>query len=308
MPKIIITAAITGAIHVPSLSPYLPITPDQIAEDAIKAGAAGAAVVHVHARDPQTGKPCSDFEVYKEITGKIKAKSNVAICITTGGGLGMAMEERVKPINSLQPELASLNAGSINFAIYPLSDRIKEPRFEWEKPYLDSTEDLVFSNTFRTLKYYAKTMYDVGTKPELEVYDVGMINNIKHLIDLGVLKAPVYLQFVMGILGGIPASANNLVFLVETAQRLLGEKNFVWSVCAAGKAQLPMMAVAMSMGGNTRVGLEDNLYTGPGRLAQSSAEQVSKVVNIANELSIDIATPDEARTILGLKGFDKVGF
>ena len=308
MPKIVITAAITGAIHVPSLSPYLPFTPDQIAEDAIKAGAAGAAVVHVHARDPQTGKPSSDFDVYKEITSKIKAKSNVAICITTGGGLGMAMEERVKPIKSFQPELASLNAGSINFAIYPLSARIKEPRFDWEKPYLESTEDLVFSNTFRTLKYYAKTMYEVGTKPELEVYDVGMINNIKHLIDLGALKAPVYIQFVMGILGGIPATVGNLVFLVETANRLLGEQNYVWSVCAAGKAQLPMMAVAMSMGGNTRVGLEDNLYTGPGRLAQSSAEQVAKVVNIANELSIDIATPDEARKILGLKGGDKVGF
>lgn len=308
MPKIVITAAITGAIHVPSLSPYLPFTPDQIAEDAIKAGAAGAAVVHVHARDPQTGKPSSEFSVYQEITSKIKAKSNVAICITTGGGLGMSMEERVKPIKSFQPELASLNAGSINFAIYPLSERIKEPRFDWEKPYLESTEDLVFSNTFRTLKYYAKTMNEVGTKPELEVYDVGMINNIKHLIDLGALKTPVYLQFVMGILGGIPATVSNLVFLVETANKLLGEKNFVWSVCAAGKAQLPMMAVAMSMGGNTRVGLEDNLYTGPGRLAQSSAEQVAKVVNIANELSIDIATPDEARAILGLKGMDKVGF
>ena len=168
MPKIVITAAVSGAIHVPSLSPYLPYTPDQIAEDAVKAGAAGAAVVHVHARDPQTGKPCSDFEVYKEITSKIKARSNVAICITTGGGFGMAMEERVKPIKSFQPELASLNAGSINFAIYPLSDRIKEARFDWEKPYLESTEDLVFSNTFRTLKYYAKTMNEVGTKPELE--------------------------------------------------------------------------------------------------------------------------------------------
>jgi uncharacterized protein (DUF849 family) len=308
MSKLIVTAAITGAIHVPSLSQYLPVTPDQIADDAVKAAQAGAAVVHIHARDPKTGKPSSDFALYQEITGKIKAKSDVAICVTTGGGLGMAMEERVKPISVLKPELASLNAGSINFAIYPLAAKIKEPRFDWELAYLESTEDLVFSNTFRTLRYYAKTMYDAGTLPELEVYDVGMINNIKHLIDTGALKAPVYIQFVMGILGGITATPGNLVFLVDTANRLLGPENFHWSVCAAGKAQLPMMATAMAMGGNTRVGLEDSLYVGPGQLAQSSADQVAKVVRIAQELSIPIATPDEARKILGLKGANKVGF
>lgn len=308
MPKLIVTAAITGAIHVPSLSPYLPITPDEIAGDAVKAAEAGAAVVHIHARDPKTGRPSSDFALYQEVTGKIKAKSDVVICITTGGGLGMAMEERVKPISVLKPELASLNAGSINFAIHPLAAKIKEPRFDWELPYLESTEDLVFSNTFRTLKYYSKTMYNVGTIPELEVYDVGMINNIKHLIDAGDLRTPVYIQFVMGILGGIPTTPGNLVFLVDTACRLLGEENFRWSVCAAGKAQLPMMAVAMAMGGNTRVGLEDSLYVGPGQLAQSSADQVAKVVNVARELSLPIATPTDARAILGLKGFDQVGF
>ena len=308
MAKMVITAAITGAIHTPSLSPYLPVTPDQIVEDAVKANAAGAAVVHIHARNPENGRPSSDFNLYREMAGKIKARCNVAICITTGGGLGMTMEERVKPITILQPELASLNSGSINFAIYPLAAKIKEARYDWEKPYLEGTEDLVFSNTFRTLKYYAKAMYEAGTVPELEVYDVGMINNIKHLIDTGHMKTPVYMQFVMGILGGIPATVENLVFMVEQARRLIGDKNFVWSVCAAGKAQLGMMAAAMVMGGNTRVGLEDNLYTGPGRLAQSSAEQVAKVVSIANELSIDIASPDEARAILGLKGNDKVGF
>ncbi|MDR3563053.1 MAG: 3-keto-5-aminohexanoate cleavage protein [Negativicutes bacterium] len=308
MAKLIVTAAITGAIHVPSLSPYLPFTPDQIADDAIKASAAGAAVVHIHARDPENGKPSSDFNLYRQITAKIKANCDAAVCITTGGGLGMAMEERVRPITMLQPELASLNAGSINFAIYPLAAKLREPRFDWEIPYLEGTEDLVFSNTFRTLKYYAKAMYDAGTQPELEVYDAGMINNIKHLIDLGALRTPVYIQFVLGILGGIPASPENLVFLVETARRQLGEGNFTWSVCAAGRAQLPLMAVAMAMGGNTRVGLEDSLYTGPGQLAKSSAEQVTKVVNIARELSIPIATPDEARAILGLKGKDKVGF
>jgi uncharacterized protein (DUF849 family) len=308
MAKLIITAAITGAIHVPSLSPYLPFTPDEIVEDAVKANAAGAAVVHIHARDPKTGKPSSDFNLFREIVSKISARCNVAICVTTGGGLGMSMEERVRPISVLKPELASLNSGSINFAIYPLTAKIKEPRFDWEIPYLQSTEDLIFSNTFKTLKYYAKSMQDAGTKPELEVYDTGMINNIKHLLDLGVMKPPIYMQFVLGILGGIPATTQNLVFLYESAVRAIGEKNFVWSACAAGKAQLPLMAVAMTLGGNTRVGLEDNLYVGPGQLAKSSADQVTRVVNIANQLSIEIASPDEARAMLGLKGRSHTGW
>ena len=268
----------------------------------MKANAAGAAVVHVHARDPKTGKPSSDFNLFREIVTKISSRCNVVICVTTGGGLGMSMEERVRPISVLKPELASLNSGSINFAIYPLTAKIKQPRFDWEIPYLESTEDLIFSNTFKTLKYYAKAMQDAGTTPELEVYDVGMINNIKHLMDLGVLKPPVYMQFVLGILGGIPATTQNLVFLYETAIRAIGEKNFVWSACAAGKAQLPLMAVAMTMGGNTRVGLEDNLYVGPGQLAKGSADQVTRVVNVANQLSIEIASADEARAMLGLKG------
>jgi uncharacterized protein (DUF849 family) len=308
MAKLIITAAVTGAIHVPSLSPYLPWTPDQIVEDGVKSHAAGAAVVHIHARDPKTGKPSSDFNLFREMASKIQSRCNVVICITTGGSLNMSMEERVKPITVLKPELASLNSGSINFAIYPLTAKIKEPRFDWEIPYLESTEDLIFSNTFRTLKYYAKSMYAAGTTPELEVYDTGMINNIKHCIDLGVIRTPIYMQFVLGILGGIPATVENLVFLYQTACRTIGVENFVWSVCAAGKAQLPLMAVAMAMGGNTRVGLEDNLYTGPGRLAQSSAEQVAIVANIARQLSVEVATPDEARAILRLKGVDKVGF
>jgi len=251
MAKLIITAAVTGSIHVPSLSPYLPFTPDEIVEDAVKAHAAGAAVVHIHARDPKTGKPSSDFNLYREIVDKISARCDVVVCITTGGGIGMSMEERVRPISVLKPELASLNSGSINFAIYPLAAKIKQPRFDWEIPYLESTEDLIFSNTFRTLKYYAKAMQDAGTKPELEVYDVGMINNIKHLIDLGVLRTPIYMQFVLGILDAIPAAPQNLAFLYETAVRTLGEKNFAWSACAAGKAQLPLMTVAMAMGGNT---------------------------------------------------------
>jgi len=308
MPKLIVTAAVTGAIHVPSLSPYLPLTPDQIVEDAVKANAAGAAVVHVHARDPKTGKPSSDLDLFREITSKISARCDVVICVTTGGGLGMTPEERVRPIGLLKPELASLNAGSINFAIYHLANKIKQPRFDWELPYLNMTEDLIFPNTFKTLKYYTGAMQDAGTKPELEIYDTGMINNIKHLIDLGVMKPPIYLQFVLGILGAIPATVQNLVFLHDTAIRTIGEKNFVWSACAAGKAQLPLMAVAMAMGGNTRVGLEDNLYVGPGQLAKSSADQVARVVTMANQLSLEIATPDEARAILGLKGKNQTGW
>ena len=307
MAKLMITAAVTGGIHVPSMSPYLPLTPDQIVEDAVKAHEAGAAVVHIHVRDPQTGKPLPDLSLFQEVTSRIQTQCNVVICVTTGGGLGQTVEQRVGPIKALRPELASLNAGSMNFALYPLASRLK-PVYDWEIPYLQMTEDFIFPNTFKTLKTYSSAMYESGTKPELEVYDTGMINNIKHLIDLGALRTPVYLQFVMGILGGIPATVENLVYLHDTANRLIGAENFVWSACAAGKAQLRLMAVTMVMGGNTRVGLEDNLYTGPGRLARSSAEQVSIVANIAKELSIEIASADEARAMLGLKGKQNVGF
>jgi uncharacterized protein (DUF849 family) len=308
MSKIIITAAVTGAIHVPSLSPYLPYTPEQIISDAVQAAKAGAAVVHIHARDPKDGRPSSDINLYQQIAQGIHEQCDAAICVTTGGGLGMTPQERVAPIRTLKPELASLNSGSINFAIYGLARKLKDPKFDWELPYLLATEDLIFSNTFKTLKIYAEAMYQAGTKPELEVYDVGMINNIKHLIDAGVLKTPVYMQFVLGILGGIPATPGNLNIMVETATRLIGEGNFRWSCCAAGKVQLPLMCVAIALGGNVRVGLEDNLYMGPGRLAKSSAEPVEALVRIARELSLDIATADEARVMLGLKGKKSVGW
>jgi uncharacterized protein (DUF849 family) len=308
MTKLVVTAAITGGVHVPSLSPYFPHTPEAVIEQAVGAAKAGAAVVHIHARDPKDSRPSSDIKVFQEIATAIHRQCDVAICITTGGGLGMSPEERVKPVGTLRPELASLNAGSMNFAIHPLAGKIKEAKYDWEIPYLQSTEDLIFPNTFKSLKTFAKAMYEVGTKPELEVYDVGMINNIKYLVDVGGLKTPLYLQFVLGILGGMPAVPENLVFLVETARKTLGEGNFVWSCCAAGKAQMPLTCLAMTMGGNVRVGLEDNLYIGPGQLAKSNAEQVEKIIRIAKELSFDIASPDEARTILGLKGRDKVGW
>jgi uncharacterized protein (DUF849 family) len=308
MAKLIITAAVTGSVHVPSLSPYLPLTPDEIAADAIRSAKAGAAVVHVHARVPETGKPSADPKLYEEIVKKISAETRAPICITTGGSREMSTAERARSVALLKPELASLNAGSLNFALHPLKAKIKEPRFDWELPFLAATEDWIFPNTFKTLGEFAEFMYGADTKPELEVYDAGMLSNLQYLIATGVLKLPVHIQFVLGILGGMQATVENLVFLHDSAVRLIGDKNFTWSVCAAGKAQLPMMAVAMAMGGHCRVGLEDNLFVAPGQLARSSAEQVERVVAIAEALSIPIATPDEARAILGLKGFDKVGW
>ncbi|MDQ2078796.1 3-keto-5-aminohexanoate cleavage protein [Xanthobacteraceae bacterium Astr-EGSB] len=309
MSKLIVTAAITGGIHVPSLSPqYFPYVPETVIEQAVGAAKAGAAVVHVHARDPKDGRPSSDVKVFEQICRGIHEQCDAAICVTTGGGLGMTPEERVKPVGVLKPELASLNAGSMNFAIHPLANKIKEPMYDWELPYLKSTEDLIFPNTFRSIKVFTQAMASVGTKPELEIYDVGMINNLKYLIDTGVIKTPVYLQFVMGILGGIAATPENLVFMYETARKAIGEKNFVWSCCAAGRMQMPLITLAMILGGNVRVGLEDNLYIGPGQLAKSSAEQVEKIIRIAKELNHEIATPAEARQILGLKGQAEVGW
>jgi uncharacterized protein (DUF849 family) len=307
MTKLVVTAAITGAVHTPSLSPYFPYTPDMIVEQAVGAAEAGAAVVHIHARDPHNGRPSSDVELFKQIAGAIHQRCDAAICITTGGAAGMSLEERVKPVGVLRPELASLNAGSMNFAFHPLADKIETPKFDWEKPFLRATEDMVFANTFKSVGAFTTAMSAVGTKPELEVYDVGMINNVKYLIDTGVLKTPVYMQFVMGILGGLPATVENLAFMVETARKTLGAE-FVWSCAAAGRAQLPLTTVAMVLGGNVRVGLEDNLYLGPGRLAKNSAEQVAAIIRIARELSVAIATPDEARQILGLKGRAGVGW
>jgi uncharacterized protein (DUF849 family) len=306
--KLVITAAVTGSIHVPSLSPYLPLTPEEIANDAVKAAEAGAAILHVHARVPETGRPIADPKIFEEICRKISAKTDAAICITTGGSKDMTVAERARSVELLKPELASLNTGSMNFAIHGLVAKIKEPRFDWEIPFLQNTEDWIFPNTFKTLAEFTKFMYAANTKPELEVYDAGMLSNIQYLIGQGVLKTPVHIQFVLGILGGMQANVGNLVFLYESACRMIGEKYFTWSVCAAGRAQLPLMATAMGMGGNVRVGLEDNLYVGPGQLAKSSAEQVERVVTIAKALSIPIATPDEARAELGLKGKANVGW
>ena len=309
MAKAIVTAAITGSIHTPTMSPYLPITPKQIAEHAIGAYEAGAAVVHIHVRNPETGQPAPDMNCFREVLTTVKSKCNVVINTTTGGGLGMTTQERLKVVPTFKPELASFNAGSVNFALFDIPERmkIKEWKYPWEKPYLEMTRDFIFPNTFKSLEEFAKTFEENGTKPEAEIYDTAMINTVAYLVKQGYVKKPVYLQFVLGIMGGIPPSVQNLVFLYETARRAFGD-DFVWSVCAAGRDQLAMCTTALIMGGNVRVGMEDSLYAGKGIMAKSSADQVKKIIRIAKELSIDIAMPDEAREILGLKGLDKVNY
>jgi uncharacterized protein (DUF849 family) len=304
--KAIITAAITGSIHTPGMSPYLPITPQEIANDAVRAFEAGAAVCHVHVRNPETGQPTPDIELFREAIKRIKSRCNMVVCITSGGGLGMTAEQRLIPVSTFKPELASFNAGSVNFALFHALDRYKELKFDWESKYLSMTEDFIFPNTFKSMKEFARIFQENGTKPEFEVYDAGMINNVAFLIERGYVKKPVYIQFVMGVLGGITPSSENLLFLVDYAKKLIGD--FEFSVCVAGRAQFSICTQSLLLGGNVRVGLEDNLYLDKGVLAKSSGEQVAKIARIARELGVDPATPDEARKILGLKGLDKVQF
>lgn len=307
MSKFIVTTAITGSIHTPTMSSSLPITPDEIADEAHRAYDAGAAVVHIHVRNPQTGQPTPDTNLFGEVLSKIKSRCNVVVCTTTGGGFGQTTEQRVAVVNAYSPELASLNAGSMNFALFPVLDRIKEFKYDWESQYLGMSEDFIFPNTFKTLREFSHYFAEQNTKPEFEVYDAGMLNNVAFLISRGYVTTPVYLQFVLGILGGMQATMNNLLFLYNSARELLGD-DFQWSVCAAGKHQFRMCNAALLLGGHTRVGLEDNLYLEKGRMAESNAQQVEKIIRIAREHGIEPATPDEAREILNLKGLDQVKF
>ena len=304
--KAVITAAITGSIHTPTMSTYLPITPQQIADEAVRAYEAGAAVCHVHARNPETGMPVADTNLMQQIITSIKSRCDIVVCITTGGGLGMTAEQRVAPVTLFKPELASFNAGSVNFALFPAIPRYKEWKFEWEKMYLGMSEDFIFPNTFKTMREYCGFFGQNGTKPEFEIYDSGMVNNVAYLIQAGHVKKPVYIQFVMGVLGGITPSSKNLLFLVDYARELIGD--FEFSVCVAGRAQFPLCTQSLLIGGNCRVGLEDNLYLDKGQMAKSNGEQVAKMVRIARELGIEPATPDEARKILGLKGIAQVNY
>ena len=306
MKKAIITAALTGSIHTPSMSPYLPVTARQLIDEILAVHAAGGTVCHLHVRDQESGLPNADQDIYREVASEVKKHCDIILCTTTGGRLGAPVEERVAVATSLRPELATLNAGSLNFALFHIVDKIQEWKFDWEKKYLESTDDFIFPNTFKTMRQYLEIFEKTGTKPEFEIYDTGMINNLAFLIQKGIAKQPVYLQFVMGILGGIPATAQNLVHLYETARKDIGE--FEFSVCAAGNAQFSICTQSLLMGGNVRVGLEDNLYLEKGVMAKSNAEQVAKIIRIARELGIEPATPAEARDILGLKGLDQVAF
>ncbi len=305
--KVIITAAITGAIHTPSMSPYLPITAQQIADEAERAYEAGAAVAHIHVRNPENGQPAPLVDLFGVIAAEVKRRCPMVICMTTGGGLGQTTEQRVAVVSKFRPELASCNCGSINFALFPILAKMKEFKYEWERQYLQMTEDFIFPNTFKTLREYTAIFAQNYTKPELEIYDLGMINNAAYMIEAGHLKKPIYMQFVLGVLGGAPATVENVMFFYKTAQEAIGE-DFAWSAFGAGKTQMTICTQALLLGGHVRVGLEDSLYLEKGVMAKSNAEQVAKIVHIARELGREPASPDEARQMLGLKGLDNVNY
>jgi uncharacterized protein (DUF849 family) len=305
--KVIITCAVTGAIHTPSMSPHLPVTPEEVTAQAVEAAEAGAAILHLHARDPETGKPDQTPEAFARFLPRIKQATNAAINITTGGSPYMRVEERVRPAAEFKPEVASLNMGSINFGLYGMLDRYKDFKFEWERQHLEATRDLVFRNSFKDIEYILQTCYGNETRFEFECYDIAHLYNLKHFLDRGLVKPPLFVQSVFGILGGIGTHPEDVLHMKRTADRLFGDQ-YRWSVLGAGASQLRIAAQAAAMDGNVRVGLEDSLWAGPGKLAKSNAEQVRLVRQILEGLGYGIATPDEAREILSLKGGDKVRF
>jgi uncharacterized protein (DUF849 family) len=308
MEKLIITAAITGAATVPSLSPYLPLTPREIADSAIEAAEAGAAIVHIHARRPEDGYPSADPEHFREILTRIKANSNVVICITTGGSVLMTVEERAATIPIFKPEMCSFNMGSINFALHTALRSIKEFKYPWEKQYLEMSKDFIFKNTFKDFEYLCAITQENQTKPELEIYDVGHLYNLDYLVQEKLISPPLHLQFVMGVLGAIRGTPEDLTYLTTRAEILFGKSNFTWSIIGVGAAEINLSTMAIHMGGHVRLGLEDNIYIERGVLAKSNAELVEKVIQLAGILNRDVATPDDARRILGLKGKDMVAF
>jgi uncharacterized protein (DUF849 family) len=311
MEKLIITAALTGNITLPTQTPYLPLTPQQIIDEAVKAANAGAASVHIHGRDSKTARPTTEPAVYREIATGIKAKSNVIVCVTTGGTADMTPAQRAQVVPALKPELATFNMGSINFSIHPIAERYKDEdyKFPWEKEFAVGTKDFIFRNTFGDIEKLCQMMEENNTKPEFEIYDVGHLYNLNFLIKKNIIKLPIWLQFVTGILGGIGSALEDIMYLKQTADRLIGADNYIWSVIGAGyPAELNLATLAIMMGGHARVGFEDNIFIEKRVLAKSNAELVEKVVRIARELGREIATPDEARKILGLKGKDKVNY
>ena len=305
--KVIITCAVTGAIHTPSMSPHLPVTPQEIAAAAIGAAEAGAAIVHLHARDPKTGKPDQSPEAFAPFLKVIKQSSDCVINLTTGGAPTMMVEERVRPAATFKPEVASLNMGTMNFALFPMLDRFKEFRHDGEKPYLEGSRTGFFKNTFADIEFILRTCADNGTRFEIECYDIGHLYALAHFVERGLVKPPFFVQSVFGILGGIGTHPEDVAHMKRTADRLFGDA-YRWSVLGAGRHQLAIAAQAAAMGGNVRVGLEDSLWIGPGQLAKSNAEQVTRVRAILEGLGLSVATPAEAREILALKGGDKVAF
>ncbi len=300
--KVIISCAITGAMHTPTMSEALPITPAQIAAQSIAAANAGAAVIHLHARKPADGEPTGSPEVYSQFLPAIHAQTDAVINLTTGGSPTMSVADRLAAAVQFQPELCSLNMGSMNFAIFPAAKRIKHWKYAWEESYVRNSDDFIFRNTFRDIAYILETMSDSGTKFEHECYDVGHLYSLAHFIDRGLVKPPFFVQLIFGILGGIGADQDNLIFMQQTADRLFGAESFQWSVLAAGRHQMPFVTQAALLGGNVRVGLEDSIFIERGRLAESNAEQVLKISRILKEMGREPATPTEARRMLGLKG------
>lgn len=305
--KVIITCAITGSIHTPSMSPHLPVTAEEIADNAIGAAEAGAAIVHLHARDPQTGIPDQSPEAFAPFLKVIKQRSNVVVNITTGGAPTMSIEERLRPVATFKPEVASLNMGSMNFGLYPMLERFKEFKTEWERPYLEGSRDRIFKNTFADIENILTTCAENGTRFEIECYDIGHLYTLAHFVDRGLVKPPFFVQSVFGILGGIGAHPEDVAHMKRTADRLFGDA-YQWSVLGAGRNQMPVAMQSVLLGGNLRVGLEDSLWAGKGRLAQNNAEQVKIARQMVESLGLEIATSDEAREILQLKGSDRVEF
>ena len=308
MAKVIISCAITGGIHTPSMSPYLPITPEQIARESIDAAEAGAAIIHLHARDPQTGEPSPDPALFQQFLPVIKQSTDAVVNITTGGGLNMTLEERLAAPLQASPEMCSLNMGSMNFNISDAGARVKEWKHAWEQPYLERTKGFIFRNTFADIANIVEMLgKGHGTRFEFECYDIGHLYNLAYCLDKKIVEPPLFVQSIFGITGGIGAEIPNLMFARETANRLFGDQ-YVWSVLAAGRHQMAFTTTAGILGGNVRVGLEDSLYIGKGQLATSNAQQVAKIRRILEDLSLEIATPKEAREILKLKGGDRVKF
>jgi uncharacterized protein (DUF849 family) len=305
--KVIITCAVTGSIHTPSMSPHLPITPEEIAEAAIGAAKAGAAIVHLHAREPKDGRPTQDPKMFMQFLPKIKAGSNVVVNITTGGAPTMSIQDRLQPALQLKPEVASLNMGSMNFGLYEMIPRVKQWKHDWEKSYLETSDDRIFKNSFKDIAYILQSCSDNDTRFEIECYDIGHLYTAAHFLERGLVKPPLFIQSVFGIRGGIGPHPEDVMHMRRTADRLFGDQ-YQWSVLGGGRNQMYIATQSAVMGGNVRVGLEDSLWIGKGQLAKTNADQVAKIRRILEELGLEVATPDDARAILKLKGPKNVNF